>query len=165
MRAMGKRYGADEIDCEDIAESCAIGICLHPEIDDWDTAKRWFFKTVKFRMAMFKERSEVGESLLTQMAAGRRTATKDPLGTGVNIFDILPLGHIAASQEKRCYLIQVLREIDQLPTQVQRTMRLLMLGNTPLDIAAQWKRDVGDVLRDIRIARDWIESANELPAL
>jgi hypothetical protein len=156
IRRMGRRYGADTIDADQIGTASAIQICFRPDIDTWDSAKRYFFKVCKFRFYGFKERAEVSAS---QMGVNMR------LDGAAHAFDLLAGGSLPARQENQAYLQQVLREMRLLPTRVQRVMRLLMEGYSPLEIASQKEWDIKSVLADIRIARDWLESANELPTL
>jgi hypothetical protein len=161
---MGARYGADAIDAGQIATAVAMAICFHPNIANREAAKRLFFRNCKFRFHSFYKRRERAESEFENYRQGfmRQSESGNDL---LRIFDKLDGGSTGANQYHIMYLKQVLAEVGLLPNRIRRVMLLLIEGHTPLEIAIANKWKAEHVLRDIKIARDWLESANYSPLL
>lgn len=148
VAAMGRKYGADEVDCSQIATGVVVAICMRSDIRDWNHAKQQFFSRVKGELLNFRSRREMNESEYLKRF-------EDP---PENIWDMLPNGRSRDRAVSHTYLQQVLRDMKNLPTKVQKVMALVAEEYTPIDIANELGWDLRDVMRMIKIARDWLES-------
>lgn len=159
IRRMARRFGLGDADAEDIGKSITIGICLEGKKDYPDEASvlRRFFTRSKYAMIELMERYAIEESVEAKAASleARRGRTFDS-EDGALAFARGTFHHVMPDQIDVTYVHECLKYLDKLPSDYRRIMRKIARGDTPLEIAKAENADVSVVLREIKIARDWI---------
>lgn len=154
----GKRYGLSADQSGDIAETAAMDTCVSRSIRDDAHAEHFFFEKVKFYLfAQGRRRKTFGHDVALDALSpdGEQQDVEDLLGRHNRNHRALP--------EHTVYVIQMMKEIEALPTRHQTVMRDLVMGDTPLEIAERERRSVHHVLDDIRVARQWLNDASDSP--